>query len=164
MTRETLDKFNKHGYIRIGKPYTCHYKYTQEFGGTVHKTAEMIPVAILKNNDDVRLVNMKTGNAFYGDQHIKELCVGRLKVTKIVSATKPHFNSKYSMKTAYVTADFGVIGIERLANAKMLKNKPKDYRSDFMTVSAIMGETSSGHWETLKITKMAVAHPVSPAS
>lgn len=164
--KDIFDSFIKNGYIKYGAPYTCHYTASEMFGGTADKQAVMRPVAI--KNKDLRF-SVHHVNEVFGPVQRGSLCVGHFEVTKIETATDPHFNSQYSMKTVAVVADIGIKGVIRLGkDSPLLKSAPSALKNGnaikehVFTISAILGEAAKGHWKTLKVTDLkAAAQPKS---
>lgn len=157
---EFLSALKNGGYIRFGSPYMCQYKSSW---GNGDKTVKMIPVSIT-NDKEARFVHHTTSEIL-GTETYGILSVGHFYVTKITSATHPHFNSQYSMKTVAVTGDIGLRGIARLGNdnfmLKSLEEKnhisENQIRNSIITISAILGESSGDHWKPLKITHFSFA-------
>jgi hypothetical protein len=167
---QLMDELRKKGYVKFGSPYTCHYQSGNLFTGTTNKNKTMLPVAT--TNKDVRFVQHQVAEFLMGDVDRGSLCIGHFDITKIVSATTPHFNSKYSMKTVAVTADIGLKGVMRLGkNSPLLKNALKSdsgdadrIRKDIFTISAILGESSKDHWKVMQVTHFGPAQKTASAS
>lgn len=160
--KENLSDLEKGGLIKTGKPYTCHYAETNLFGMKNSYQVMMTPVYIKSTTHDVRF-HQRVVNTMLGHQKNGYLCIGHFEVTKIVSATKPHYNSQYSMKTSYVVANIGLRGMMRVEknNPALLKKIDahtkdiKKIKNSLFTIKAVLGEESAHHWEVVEIKSLS---------
>lgn len=134
-----LSFLEKIGFAKAGKEISCSGQ-------------NAIPFAI-KKSPYVSAETSETGGEY--------VCIGNLTATKIVSATSPHYSSKYSMKTVVVNADIGIQGI----SDKMLKMYPpikqalkeknksgiSTLNRNFGTVTVVLGEISPTHWKVMHV-------------
>lgn len=157
-TYEVLFKrFDTYGYSSSGNPFVC--KVVNSIN-TKEKFIK-IPIKIIKNKD-FRFVIHKNSEGYVSGYS----CSGRLSITKIVSATKPHFDSLYGMKTSVVTAYAGLIDTKQLEikdkkyEGKMFKGNKKTEkieRNKFITITGLLGEEARNHWKVLDIYRFKIA-------
>lgn len=133
-----LSFLEKIGVAKAGKEISCSQKAIPFF---------------VKKSPYVSVETSETGGEY--------VCIGNLIATRIISATSPHYNSKYSMKTVVVSANIGIQGIsEKMLEMyppikQKLEEKNKSgiskLNSKFGTVTVVLGELSPTRWKVLHI-------------
>nr|WP_226856688.1 hypothetical protein [Acidithiobacillus caldus] len=149
LKNQNLIALESAGLIHIGKQFDCVVKGIGFFGPAPVYHYPVIPV------------KMNKGATYVDNFGGQKICFGGVKVAHVLSATKPHFNSKYSMKTSVVRFSVGYSGIsmDLVKKSPDLKKKILGDRHESVReamrkseiVTAVLGKESSNHWKVLKL-------------